>query len=50
MSRVVVAIPEGANQPVKVLDSWDDYDEWVEQSEWDEDQINHWDCRVTSYK
>jgi len=48
--RVVVAIPKTASKPVKVLDSWDDYDTWLEQSEWDEAQVVSYDCRVASYK
>ena len=44
--RVIVAIPSGVNQPVAVFDSWEGYDEWIEDSKYEDDAVLTYDCNV----
>jgi len=48
--RVIVVVPKGASRVLKVVESWEDYDAWLEQSDWRENQIKHYDCRANTYK
>lgn len=44
--RVIVAMVEGANAPVKVFRSKASYNDWLEQSKWTDEQLLLYDCKV----
>lgn len=49
--RVIVVQEQYAGEVIRVLDSWEDYDAFVESGAngWDESDLTTKDCRVGSY-
>lgn len=46
MSRVIVVTHDESGQLLKVCESWDAYDEWLESSEWESYDTDTWDAAV----
>jgi hypothetical protein len=46
--RVIVVLLKGTDKVLTCEDSWDDYDIWLEESNYSRDEITRSDCRVHS--
>lgn len=44
--RVIVVTHEASGQLLKVCASWEDYDAWQEQSDWEKYDVDTWDAAV----